>query len=120
MTNPTVLFLRNVQDFGILNYKSGAQWVILVEAWKTVVLRTMEAWLKMFLEGTIISATGLETISAIFLAKTVTIFCPCPKNLPSAKFKSNRLSHCWWWVVVAAHSFNPSTQLTEASVSLWV
>lgn len=62
-----VCVLRNV-NFGLekeLNPVSKAQWAILIETWKTVVLKAMwvmEAQLKMFQMGAVLLATGLETI----------------------------------------------------------
>lgn len=88
-------------DFGqgkLLSAVSRAYWAILVEAWKTVVLKalwTVEIQLKRFQTGAgdrgTVLATDLETILVIFLAKNLAIFCPYLKKLHETKLKNNRL-----------------------------
>lgn len=73
-----------------LDAVSRAQWVILVGIWKAVGMRamwTVETQLKRF-HGRTIFASGLETIFIYFDKKNLVFFCPYPKNLPEAKFKS--------------------------------
>lgn len=69
------------------------QWDTLVGAQKTAVWRAM--WMaaiqhKRFQRG-VISAAALDAMSMILQQRVWTLFAPCPKNLPKAKFKSNEL-----------------------------
>lgn len=50
----------------------------------------MEVQLKRFQRRPVL-AFDLDTILVIFLAKNLGVFCPCPKNMPEAKLKNNRV-----------------------------
>lgn len=87
-------------DHAIFMEDCGRLWEFLVGAWKSVMLKAVwniEAQLKRFQWGVILTIIlilssniniRLENILVI-LTKIIAAFCPCPKNLPEAKFKRN-------------------------------
>lgn len=80
-----------MEDFGTLDYESTASWTSLwrsLEDSSAESLPAVQAWFKRFQKNSV--SHGTRDHSCDVLAMNVA-FCPCPKNLPEAKLKNNKL-----------------------------